>query len=443
MTQTAWVLSLTQFYLGLGFLLFFLALELGLAWVLFAFRMCAHRGDAAMLAYRFWARVFALSVIVAFASGLPLLLQFGTLWPRLMDRAGEVIGPLVGLAVLMAFVFKSCFLGAMLYGQRALSNRAHSAVVGMVAVGTSLAAWWVVVLLGWFQWPVGTLLVDGRYQVLDWGELMRAGLAPVLFGVLLTGGLLLGATLMLGVTATRTRTRPSDAGDRRVYAVGLWLALGALVVQTGLAFQLGRDLMPVQPERAAAIIPQWTTGSPHPLSLVAWPEPSQARNRWGVYTSQLPDWLAPREGETMQGLSDLAGIHPPVWPTFTLPRLAALLAAVLGVLALWHLWRGWRLRYEPDQLGPADRVALRSMPWVVSGLQLAGWGYLLVGNLPYAVYGTVTLREVATMQPESVLWGGLGLYALVYLVLAVGFYRLLRHTVRHGVVPVARHRRRA
>ncbi|HEX7387639.1 MAG TPA: cytochrome ubiquinol oxidase subunit I [Castellaniella sp.] len=442
MTQTAWVLSLTQFYLSLGFMLLFLALELGLAWVLFGLRLRERRSTAARLAYRFWVRVFALTLVLSFGASLPLLLQIGTLWPRLMDRAGEVVGPLVAMAILTTFVFKSCFLGAMLYGQRSLSDRAHTVVVGMVAVGTSLTAYWVSTLLAWMQWPVGTTLTEGHYEVTDWLTVL-GGASPWLFGILCTGGLVLAGTLMLAVTAVRTDTRPSDEGDRSVYVAGLWLVLLALVLQTVLVARLGHVLLPVQPARVAAVLPQWDTGTPGRITLLAWPSSADHRNAWAVEGPQASDWLPSVSAHQVRGLKDLAGVRPPVWLTYMSARLAVALVVLLGAIALWSLWRGWRLRFEPDGLAPLARVRLRALMWGAVLLQAVGWGHLMVGSLPYAVYGTVTLREVGTLQNQETLWGGLGLHVVVYAALAVGFYQLLRHTSRFGVVPVARHRGRA
>ncbi|CAM5206230.1 Cytochrome d ubiquinol oxidase subunit I OS=Castellaniella defragrans OX=75697 GN=HNR28_001257 PE=3 SV=1 [Castellaniella defragrans] len=386
MTQTAWVLSLSQFYLSLGFLLLFLALELGLAWVLFGFRLREQRSAAARLAYRFWVRVFALTGVLSFGASLPLLLQLGTLWPRLMDSAGEVIGPLVAMTVLTAFVFKSCFLGAMLYGQRSLSNRAHTVVVGMVAVGTSLTAYWIVALLAWMQWPVGASLTEGHYEITDWFSVL-SGVAPSLFGVLLAGGLVLAGTLMLAVTAVRTDTRPSDEGDRRVYATALWLVLIALLAQAALAAQVGRTLLPVQPARAAAVLPQWESGAPDRLTLLAWPDPEVGRNAWAVQGPQAADWLLGAASHPIRGLDDLAGVRPPVWLTYMSSRLVVLLGLLLTLAAVWSLWQGWRQRYEPDGLAPLARIRLRALMWGAVLLQRLGWAHLMVGSLPYAIYG--------------------------------------------------------
>src|SRR5690606_3056618 len=126
-----------------------------------------------------------------------------------------------------------------------------------------------------------------------------------------------------------------------------------------------------------------------------------------------------------------------VWLTYASSRLVVLLTGVLAVMALAAWWRGRRLGFEPDSLTPANRIGLQVMAWLALGVQAVGWGHLMVGSLPYAIYGTVTLREIGTVQSPDSLWLILGVQVLVYGALALGFRQLLGHTLRYGVVPVA------
>src|SRR5690606_7403971 len=93
-------------------------------------------------AYRFWVRIFALAFILSFAASLPVLIQLGSLWPGLMGKIGDVAGPLLAAGILSVFVFKSCFLGAMLFGERRLVPKVHALVVCMVALGATIMAFW-------------------------------------------------------------------------------------------------------------------------------------------------------------------------------------------------------------------------------------------------------------------------------------------------------------
>src|SRR5690606_19089782 len=155
---------------SLGFMLLFLTIELGLAWVLLYFKLRWRGPDHAAwtAAYRFWVRVFALAFVLSFASCLPVLIQFGSLWPALMEKIGNIARPLLAAGVCCPFVWRACFLGAMLVGQRYLSAKAHTLVVFMVAVGVAVSAFWLLALLSWMHTPAGARFIDGQYQVLDW-----------------------------------------------------------------------------------------------------------------------------------------------------------------------------------------------------------------------------------------------------------------------------------
>uniref|UniRef100_UPI0033410FFF cytochrome ubiquinol oxidase subunit I n=1 Tax=Castellaniella defragrans TaxID=75697 RepID=UPI0033410FFF len=439
-------LSLAQFLTSLGFMLAFLALELGLAWVLLYFRLRARLGGASwMLAYRFWVRVYALSLILSFAAGIPVLLQLGALWPDFMDRAGQVVGPLVAAAVLTAFIFKSCFLGAMLYGQRRLSDAVHTLMVFMVALGASLTAYWIMALMAWTQLPAGASLVDGRYQVDDWLPILGGRLAFTLFGLILVGGLMIAAALMLTVTAVRTRVRPSDEGDRSVYATGLWLLLAGVLAQGALAVNLGHVLLPAQPVRAAAVVPQWHSAVRPDMTVAAWPDAAQQANAWEWrWAAGMPDWFARDPDGMVRGLDHFSGMMPPVFMTYWTLRVAVLAGGLLVLAAFVAWWRGQRLGYEPDGLRPLERGVLRLLVMLACVIQIAGLAHLFIGAMPYAIHGTVTLREIAAAAPGMGEHAGITLaYVLVYAALWLGFCQLLRHITRYGVVPVARRRGRA
>ncbi|MDN5844580.1 MAG: cytochrome ubiquinol oxidase subunit I [Alcaligenaceae bacterium] len=446
MTQSALDLSLTQFFMSMGFLLVFLATGLGLAWVLLYFRLRARGLDTHswLLAYRFWVRVFALALILSFAGSIPLLFQLGTLWPQLMDRMGEVVGPLVAAGVLTAFLFKSCFLGTMLFGLRRLSDLLHTLSVLMVALGISLTAFWIIALLAWAQTPRGAVLVDGQYRVQSWLQVLSTPSLPYAFALFVVGGLLIAAALMLGVTAVRTGMRPSDEGDRRVYATGLWLMLVGILVQCVLAVGLAQQVLPEQPARAAAIAPQWHNSSNADLTILAWPDSAAQNNRWSWSWPGLnPGWLSRDADGQFRGLDHFSGMAPPIGPTYLSLRMAILAAGLLIVLSALALWRGRRRAYEPDALSAGWRMTLRATVGLACLVQLAVLAHALWGALPYAVYGTVTLRELGTgVSAGKQAWVTTA-FVLVYLLLLLGFRQLLGHITRYGVVPVARRRGRA
>ena len=62
---------------------------------------------------RFWTKIFAVSFAMGVVSGIVLSYQFGTNWSRFSLAVGNVIGPLIGYEVLVAFFLEATFLGVM------------------------------------------------------------------------------------------------------------------------------------------------------------------------------------------------------------------------------------------------------------------------------------------------------------------------------------------
>ena len=98
-----------------------------------------------MDAYKFWVKIFALTFALGVVSGITMSFQFGTNWPGFMETVGNIAGPLLAYEVLTAFFLEATFLGIMLFGMNRVSERTHTVATWLVAVGTSLSAFWILV----------------------------------------------------------------------------------------------------------------------------------------------------------------------------------------------------------------------------------------------------------------------------------------------------------
>ena len=67
--------------------------------------------------FNFWKKIFAVAFGMGVVSGIVMSYQFGTNWSVFSDKAGPVIGPLMGYEVLTAFFLEAGFLGVMLFGE--------------------------------------------------------------------------------------------------------------------------------------------------------------------------------------------------------------------------------------------------------------------------------------------------------------------------------------
>lgn len=445
MNSTSW-LSQVQFFLSVSFMSLFLVIELGLAWVLLYFKVRSHGAGHAgwIAAYRFWVRVFALALVLTLASSMPVLIQFGSLWPSLMDRIGEVAGPLLAVSILTTFIFKSCFLGAMLFGQRRLSERAHTVMVLMVALGVTLSALWLIVLQSWMQTPAGVSLVDGQYSVTDWLSVMLNPSFGWSVGLLAATVVLTTAFLMSGVTARQSVRRSLDDSERQVFKTGLLMAMAGVVVLAVAVVGMGGVVAQYQPAKAAATAGYWHSGTSPGLVLLGWPDASRQRN---LSALELPraarHWLGRDDKGQLRGLDEFSGMSPPVVLTFWSFRVVVITGLLMGLLSGLTFWRVRKKHFDPAVLPAFWRRFWGVMTfsgWVVC---VSGLGYILFGLFPYAVNSTITISEIAGATRPNLLLGSIAAYCVVYGFFLVGFLQLLKHIASYGVVPIARRRGRA
>lgn len=430
-----------QFLLSLAFFVFFLALTLGLAWLLLLFKWRARRSGQAgwLAAYRFWVRIFALSFVLTLAGSAAMLFQLGGLWAGLMDRIGNIAGPLLGYAVLTVFVFKSCFLGVMLFGQRRVSERVHTLSVGMVALGQTVAVFWLVVLLSWLDTPQGARLFEGRYQVFDWQAVLLNPSLGWRMGALIAGAGLSAACLMMGVTGVLALRRKLEEGERLAFhsAVVTALIAGALHVPIAIG---GLDVMrQYQPAKAAALAGYWHTGGPADLVLVGWPDVHGESNLAALSIPGAGVRLLGSDAQgQLQGLDRFAGMRPPVAAVFWLWRAEILAWLFIMTVSWWAALGGRKHRYDAGILPrPLLRLMTGGLTLGASLAVMRAWGDVL-GRAPYVVQNAVTQTEVlGPMRAESVMAGTLG-YAALYMLLTLAFFSMLFHAVRYGVVPVRR-----
>ena len=150
-------LARIQFALNIGFHILFPAISIGLAWLLLFFRLrhTASRDEVWEYAYYFWVKVFALTFALGVVSGVTMSFQFGTNWPGFIERTGNIAGPLLGYEVLTAFFIEATFLAVMLFGKDRVSNTTHLVAASLVAVGTTVSAFWILSLNSWMHTPQG------------------------------------------------------------------------------------------------------------------------------------------------------------------------------------------------------------------------------------------------------------------------------------------------
>jgi cytochrome d ubiquinol oxidase subunit I len=98
-----------QFTFTIAFHIIFPAFTIGLAsWLaVLEWRWLATGKPVYAEVYRMWVKIFAVTFGMGVVSGVVMSFQFGTNWSVFADRAGNVLGPLLGFEVLTAFFLEA------------------------------------------------------------------------------------------------------------------------------------------------------------------------------------------------------------------------------------------------------------------------------------------------------------------------------------------------
>ncbi len=283
------LLSRIQFAANISFHILFPTITLALAWVLVFVRLRFNRtGDETwMRIYRFWVKVFALTFALGVVSGITMSFQFGTNWPGFMATVGNIAGPLLGYEVLTAFFLEASFLGVMLFGMERVSRRVHTLATVLVAVGTSLSAFWILALNSWMQTPAGFEMRDGVAHAVDWFAVIFNPSLPYRLTHMLIASGLTCAFLLAGLSAYRLLDGDPKPAPRKALQLGVVLAAVLAPAQFIVGDFHGLNTLEHQPAKIAAIEGIWHAERGAPLVLFGWPDSESRTNRYTVEVPKL------------------------------------------------------------------------------------------------------------------------------------------------------------
>jgi cytochrome d ubiquinol oxidase subunit I len=442
------LLSRIQFGANISFHILFPTITIALGWVLFYFKLRYGRSgqERWIKAYRFWVKVFALSFALGVVSGITMSFQFGTNWPGFMEKVGNIAGPLLAYEVMTAFFLEAVFLGIMLFGFSRVPGWLHTLATFLVAFGTTMSAFWILVLSSWMHTPAGFEMREGVAHATDWWAIIFNPSMPYrLVHMLLASGLTV-AFLLAGIAAYRW-LRGDRAEEVRVSLV-TGLGLGALLIPVQILagdFH-GLNTLEHQPAKVAAMEGNWETRGNVPLLLFAVPDEGARENRFEIGIPNGASLILKHKAEgEVPGLNDFvtedgAVLHPPVAPVFYSFRvmvgtgMAMLLLSWASVAMMLYRRRG------PEGL---PRPMLWAMvPMAFSGwvATLAGWYTTEIGRQPWLVTGVMSTREAVAEVPAPMVATTLFIYLSVYAVLLVAYIGVLFYIARNAAAGTGRAR---
>ncbi len=433
------LLARIQFAANISFHILFPTITIALGWVLLFFRLrYAKTGDMKwMEAYGLWVKVFALSFALGVVSGIIMSFQFGTNWPGFMERVGNIAGPLLAYEIMTAFFIEAIFLGVMLFGFKRVSNRIHILATLIVAVATTLSAFWILVLNSWMHTPVGFEMREGVAHATDWMAIVFNPSMPYRFSHMVIASFLSVGFLLAGISAYRWLRGDRSPAVLSVMRTGVFMGAALMPVQIVLGDLHGLNTLKYQPAKIAAIEAIWETDRGVPLVLFGFPDEEARTTHFAIQIPYLASIILKHDmdGE-LKGINEFEGVHPPVAPVFWAFRVMVGVGMVMLAVGIWGAWVLKR-RSEPSPWLSRTLVVMTFSGWVAV---LAGWYTTEIGRQPWLVQGVLKTADAASTVPGPLIALTLTGYLLLYAFLLAAYISVIFYLARKaGAVEVTPH----
>ena len=415
MDVTAVLLARIQFAFTVSFHIIFPSFTIGLAafiaTLLVRWRMTGDEKFHRLA--RFWTKIFAVSFAMGVVSGIVLSYQFGTNWSRFSEVAGNVVGPLIGYEVLTAFFLEATFLGVMLFGWQRVSPTMHVTSAVLVAIGTSMSAFWILSANSWMHTPAGHEIKDGIAYPVDWLKIMFNPSFPYRFAHMFTAAYLTTSLVVLSVGARYLMASRYIEEAKTMVRMGLGMVAVLAPLQLVIGDAHGLNTREYQPAKIAAMEAHWDGSKPGELVLFAWPDQEAEMNHFEISIPNLASLIITHDPNGLfKGLKDFKPEdRPPVLPVFFAFRVMVgigMAMIAIGITGAFLWWRkslfeaGWYLQ-SLTYAWPLGFIAI-----------LAGWWVTETGRQPFLVYGVLrTLDAVSAVSFGAVLTS-LILFVVVY-----------------------------
>lgn len=429
-------LARIQFALTIMFHFIFPPLSIGLAWLLVVVEGMGwkKKSEIYLKIGKFFGKLLAITFAVGVASGIVMEFQFGTNWAEYSKFVGDIFGAPLAAEGVFAFFLESGFLGLYLFGRNRVSKGVHWFSILMVAVGSTLSAFWIIVAGSWQQTPAGFVIQNGRAELTNFFEAVFNPSTLLRFSHTMTSAIITGAFFMAGVSAYLIIKKREVKIARKGLTLGIIVGLiFSFLIIFPFGHEHAKQVAETQPEKFAAMEGLYKTqsgGAPLVLFSIPVGDPPELKG-----TIELPNflsWLA--FGDSSREIKGIDAFPkdelPPLFITFVSFHNMVLLGTFFILLMLWSTFLLYRKKLHQSM--KTLKVLLWSIPLPFIAIQL-GWIAAEVGRQPWIVYKLLKTSDAASVTvPAGEILFSIIMFSLVYLALGALWLFLLIKEIKHG-----------
>lgn len=423
------MLARIQFAFTVSFHFIFPAFSIGLASYLAVLEglWLAKRNPVYLDLFNYWKKIFAITFGMGVVSGIVMSYQFGTNWSVFSDKAGPVIGPLMGYEVLTAFFLEAGFLGIMLFGLKRVGPGLHFFATLMVAVGTLMSATWIIAVNSWMQTPTGhAIAANGQFVPVDWWAIIFNPSFPYRLVHTVLAAYLTTAFFVGAIGAWHLLRDNYDKAARKMFSMAMWMAVIVAPLQIVAGDFHGINTLEYQPAKIAAMEGHFETHKGAPLILFGMPDDATEETRYQIAIPKLGSWILTHSADgEVKGLKAFPkDQRPPSAITFWSFRIMVGLGFLMLGIGVWSLIGRLRRRLYDDVWLHRATVAMAPSGFIAV---LAGWTTTEVGRQPFTVYGLLrTADSVAPIAAPAVATSLIAFIIVYFAVFGAGVFYILR-----------------
>ncbi|MBQ7476293.1 MAG: cytochrome ubiquinol oxidase subunit I [Selenomonadaceae bacterium] len=383
---------------------------------------------------KFFGTIFLINFAMGVVTGIVQEFHFGMNWSEYARFMGDIFGAPLALEALTAFFIESTFIGLWIFGWDKLSEKIHCLCIWIVAFGSNLSAFWILVANSFMQHPVGYEIQDGRAVMTSLFDLVTNRYVLGEYSHAFFAGMTTAGFLVIVVCAWKIAT---DEISREMFIRTLRRAvLYSLLGIFGVIFSghmHAQYLATGNPMKLASFEALWETEDPAPFAVVADINQDARKNDAEITIPYLFTFMVHNSfsGE-VRGINDLqreavekygAGNYIPdvrgmFWSFRIMVGTGMLLMCIVFIMGILSFFCEKKLR-EVNCL----RCALKFMPVLLPLPFIAnsvGWYIAEAGRQPWIVVGLQkTAQAVSPNLSSGEVWLTLIGFTGIYLILAV------------------------
>ena len=438
MNEIVITLSRWQFALTTVYHFFFVPLTIGLALIVAIMQTIYFKtGDQIYKQMtKYWGKLFLINFAMGVVTGIVMEFQFGMNWSEYSRFVGDIFGAPLAIEALLAFFLESTFIGVWVFGWDKISKRLHLISIWLVAIGSTLSAFWILVANSFMQSPMGFVLENGRMVMNDFGALVSNPNVWVQFPHTVLGGYTTGAMFILGISAYFLFRKEQVDLFQKSFQIATIIGLISVFLVILVGHSQGQYMVKTQPMKMAAAEALWESENPASFSIISIVDQS---NQKDVFSIRIPAVLSLLsynrfEGE-VRGIKDIQSEYEQIYgpgnyiPPITINYWSFRVMVGSGFLMFFLTSLGLYLVMKKKVL---SFKLIKYFPFVIVLPYLAntcGWILTEVGRQPWVVFGYLQTSEaISPNVTVGMLWLSVIGFTVIYgALMAVDVYLLSKY----------------